>query len=370
MKRTLMFLLLLAVSASLSAQYLLECAADLHVSRKGDYFNGTTSLTDSGVWEWEIGSGNTYSNIQAITALGLFHATKSLGNTEYAIETFDTTNLIVGRYNNDLVTRPYAPEVDLLMNACEFDPMSSFLAKAPEDAGYCAIASSLYARVVGDYPSSAGNADRYIDNRGSLAGWDIAWHIRAAWRSGFHSYALGMIEQTLARRADWEHVLYGGWDYTNISQSALAWVIIEMYNAGDTNSLDYSEAVLMNQGLVAVQEVNGSWEDDPQVTAYVLLGLREDVINFSAWHPNVVRGENYLRNSAVPGGCGWSYPPEIGEVNSEVIMALSLINSLPFIDGFESGDTFAWSGQVGFPLAPPALAPIRSARMPSIQPLR
>ncbi len=365
-----MFLVALVFASVASAQPLLQCAADTHVTRKGDYLNGTTTLTDSGVWEWEIGSGNTYSNIQAITALGLHHAATSLGNSDYAMETFDTTNLVVGRYNDDLVTRPYAPEVDLLMDACQFDPMSSFLAKAPEDSGYCSIATSLYARVIGDYPNAAANADRYITNRGSLAGWDIAWHIRAAWRSGFHSYAIGMAEQTLARRVDWEHVLYGGWDYTNISQGALAWVIIEMYNADAIGVTAYSDASLMLSGLQALQEPNGSWENDPQVTAYALLALRSDTNDYTIRHLAVVRGENYLENSATTGDCGWSYPPEIGEVNSEVIMALSLINSLPFADGFETEDTSAWSGEVGAPLAPPALAPIRSVGMPPIQPIR
>ncbi len=65
---------LLAGVVPLSAQFL-PCAADTHLTRKGDYLNGTTAVVDSGVWEWEIGSGDTYTSIQGISAVGMFYAT-------------------------------------------------------------------------------------------------------------------------------------------------------------------------------------------------------------------------------------------------------------------------------------------------------
>lgn len=34
-----------------SAAQFLPCAADTHLSRKGNYLNGTTAVVDSGVWE-------------------------------------------------------------------------------------------------------------------------------------------------------------------------------------------------------------------------------------------------------------------------------------------------------------------------------
>ena len=71
---------LLAGVVPVPAQFL-PCAADTHLTRKGDVLNGTTAVVDSGVWEWEIGSGDTYTNIYAIVGDGFaYRELKTVGD--------------------------------------------------------------------------------------------------------------------------------------------------------------------------------------------------------------------------------------------------------------------------------------------------
>lgn len=360
---------ILLLAPPLAAQ-LLPCAADTHLARKGSYTNGTTATTDVGVWEWEIGSGLTYSNVEGISADGNFYATSSLVDPQYALGAFDTANLLVGRYNAAPSLRPYAQDVELLLDACAFDPGAYGLAAPLDNAAYCALGIQYYSRVVGQYPNPYDNVDRHLTaGRGSLAGWDVGAHIRTAWRAGFVTYAQGMADRILERRPDWEHVLLGGYDYTEASWGALVRVILEMHAAGAISAADYAEGLAMADALIAAQGADGSWgESDFQSTAYALLGLRADPWNFTLpWQQAVIYGGDFLETTATPAPtCGWSYPPEYGEMNSEVISALAVIHTLPFVDGFETGGTTAWSSEVsGVPSAPRTDA-VATPRVPAL----
>ncbi|KAB2960375.1 MAG: hypothetical protein F9K18_11175, partial [Thermoanaerobaculia bacterium] len=363
----------LVCAAPLAAQpEPLQCAAETHLSRKGDYLNGTTATVDHGVWEWEIGSGNTYSNIQGITADGNFYATRSLVDPQFALGAYDTANLLVGRYNANPTQRPYAQDVDFLLDACAFDP-SDYGFEAPLDnSAYCVLGVQYYSRVVGQFPNPYDNVDRHIAPRQSLAGWDVGGHIRAAWRAGFVGYAQAMVDRILERRPDWEHLPLGGYDYTESSWGALVRVILEMHAAGEIGPAAYAEGLVMADALIAAQAPDGSWgEGNYQTTAYVLLGLRADPWNFTLpWQQAIIYGGDFLEATASPAPtCGWGYPQtppdppiEYGEENSEVISALAMINTLPFVDGFETGGTSAWSSEVpDVPLAPLA-APVATPR--------
>ncbi len=371
-----MFLVALVFASVASAQPFLTCAADYHLSLRGDYLNGTTNTMNYGVWPYLIPELNppttTYNNVLGCTADGMLYASKALSDPQYGLATFATANLLIGSYDAAPATRPYSTDVDFLMNVCEFDS-NEYLDGG--NSAYCTKAAEFYGRVTGQFPNPAALVNRYIVDsaRGSLTGWDVASHIRAAWRSGWHTYAVGLVEEVMDRRPDWEHVPLGGYDYTTLSYGSLIRVMVEMYHAGDLDVSRYSDALLMAASLLPLQELDGSWEGDPQITAFVLLGLRSETTDMQIWHTAIVLGEDYLENSAVD--CAWVYPTDTGtegygEVNSEAIMALSVINSLPFIDGFETSGTSAWSEEVGAPFAPPTFALIRSARMPPIQPLR
>lgn len=360
-----------ALAAPLSAQ-LVQCAAETHLARKGSYTNGTTAAVDNGVWEWEIGSGLTYSNIQGISADGGFHATATTGDPAFALGAFDTVNLLVGRYSATPTLRPYAQDVDLLLDACAFDPGLYGASRQPDSAAYCQLAMQFYARVVGYYPNPDDNVDRHIAPRGSLAGWDVAAHIRAAWRAGFEVYAREMLDRILARRPDWEHVPLGTYDYTDSSWGALVRVILEMHAAGDLGEAPYAEGLAIAGTLIATQAPDGSWSaGDFQATAYVLLGLRSDPWNFSLpWQRAIFKAVDFFEASATAAPtCGWSYPPEYGEMNSEIISALALVGSLPFADGFETGDGLAWSVEPGPGPRPAAPARLLPSWHPAAQPV-
>jgi len=349
-----------ALAAMPASAGFLECVADTHQGRKGDFLNGTTAQVDEGVWEWEIGSGDTYSNIQGITADGMFHGTESTGDPSHALAAFNTVDLIVSRFNAVPATRPYAQDVDTLLDACQFDP-GDYLggAEAAQNQAYCTIAIQYYSRVLSEF-TAVENVDRHITPRKSLAGWDLAAHIRAAWRAGYLVYATGMIERILE---------LGGWDYTELSHGALVRVMLEMRAAGDLGDALHAEALLLADGLIAAQLPDGSWsQGDFQATAYILLGLRADRWNFALpWQQAIIEGVDYLQASATPAPeCGWAVvpDPEYGETNSEALMALAAVNSLPFVDGFETGDSSAWTDDPGLPLPPLAAPAMRPMALP------
>lgn len=362
MKRSPGVFVLAALAAMPASAGFLECVADTHQGRKGDYLNGTTAQVDEGVWEWEIGSGDTYTNIQGITADGMFHATVSTTDPSHALSAFSTVDLLLSRFNAVPATRPYAQDVDTLLDACEFDP-GDYLegTDAAQNQAYCTIAIHYYSRVLSEF-TAVENVDRHITPRKSLAGWDLAAHIRAAWRAGYLVYATGMIDRILERRPDWEHIPLGTWDYTELSHGALVRVMLEMRAGGDLSDALHAEALLLADGLLAAQLPDGSWsQGDFQATAYILLGLRADRWNFSLpWQQAIIEGVDYLQaNATAAPECGWAFPPdpEYGETNSEALMALAAINSLPFVDGFETGDSSAWTDDPGLPLPPPVAAP-------------
>jgi len=371
MKRLGAALAVLLLPALAGAQDLLSCAADTHVSRRGDYTNGSTANVDHDVWEWEIGSGTTYNNVEGITALGLLYAYEYTGDASHALATFTTANLLIGRYLADPAVRPYAADIELLAKACAVDPgtYAPFALTSPMGSAYCTYAQQFYGRVVGEFPDPNDNVDRHFGPRGSLSGWDVAWHIRAAWETGYHQYAVGMVDRILSQRATWEHVLLGGWDYTQTSWAALSWTIFEMHAAGDIGISELNQAVDMTNYLRSSQDANGSWQDDPQATAYALLALKNDPTHECLDRPALAAALNFMEAtaSAAP-TCGWNYPPEYGEVNSEALMGLSRAYAMPFCDGFEPGDASAWSQSFGVTSAPlqTALLNARSIRRGSV----
>jgi hypothetical protein len=76
--------------------------------------------------------------------------------------------------------------------------------------------------------------------------------------------------------------------------------------------------------LKAAQLLNGSWLDDTQSTAYIVMGLART--SASAVRAAVARGRDFLLSMQLPGGgymLGVGFPDEITEVDSEVLQALN-----------------------------------------------
>jgi hypothetical protein len=306
--------------------------ADLQLSRQGTYTNacggsyGPPNVAQiDNTWEWVIASGNTCWNVGGISATGLLAAYERTRNEDYLDGAIAQGNTLVEKYDtivtNDLEgaeweDRPFSHDVEFLVR----------LSRDSKDHSYAQVAADWYS-IITSNKTAVENADRYIDVRKSLAGWDLASQIRAALAVGENDYARGMAARLIERRTDWEGVLYGGWDYTNSSYGSLLWALHEL---GDNHATidEYRQYVL------SIQEDDGSWEDgDYQLTAYMMLGL--SAVQGTGSRDALASAGAFLVSTQTQEG-GWSYPPEYGEVNSEVLMALS---ALKVDEGLHKGKT-------------------------------
>ena len=116
----------------------------------------------------------------------------------------------------------------------------------------------------------------------------------------------------------WVGVPLGGYDYTRLSYAAIIW-------AAKLNPLVSPLRVsFMGRHLRDTQLANGSWDDDPQTTAYAVLGLGTAPV-FPRDRAALAAAIGYLQASA-SASCGWPYPGfgEVVEVNSEVVTALAM----------------------------------------------
>ena len=296
--------------------------ADLHLSRQGTYDNtcgggyGPPDVAEiENTWEWKIGTGNTCWNVGGISATGLLAAYEQTDDPVYLDGALLTGDTLVNKYDT-IVTddpegaewedRPFSQDIEFLVR----------LSRDSEEGSYAAVASAWYSILVDNMPAVA-NANRYIDARKSLAGWDLASQIAAALAVGETDYATGIAARLIERRGDWEGVLYSGWDYTIGSYAILLWAFAEL---GDNSFNGYVGEI--RTALLDAQGADGSWDGgDYQTTAYAVLGLSADGTAKGAQ----ARAWAFLRDNQTTEG-GWSYPPEYGEVNSEVLMALGALD--------------------------------------------
>jgi len=310
--------------------------ADLHLSRQGTYTNacgsgyGPPDVPEiNSTWEWLIGSGQTCWNVGGISALGLLAAYQRTHNQHYLRGAIAQGNTLVAKYNMIVTNdpngagwedRPFSQDIEFLV----------LLSQTSHKSSYARVARDWY-RIITDNKTAEENANRYIDARLSLAGWDLASHIRAAVAVGEWHYAQGMARRLVERRSDWEGKPLGGYDYTMSSYASLLWAFEELWFAGHdivAAERDFLEMVLQAQAQDGPQK--GSWEDgDYQTTAYAILGLDAVKVRGRDLRHDVAtalgKAFSYLRDTQTEEG-GWRYPPpddvEYGEVNSEVLLAL------------------------------------------------
>lgn len=285
-------------------------AADYHLSQQGTY-SGIENT-----WPWIIGTSNGYWNIVGISANGLISAYEKTGNAAYLAGAVGTGDTLKARYAAvPIDQRPYSQDIEFLVN----------LAKASGDSSYSDTAQALYGRTTSQF-TGAEYADYYIDKRASISGWDLASQIRAAIAVGEVDFATDIAVRLIERRADWEGVSYGGYDYTLSSYASLLWSLALL----NDNNLNCFKGEIRD-ALIGAQLADGSWENDYQVTAYAILGFTADG---GASGPQA-KAWACLRDTRTP-DAGWSYSgTEIGEVNSEVIMALAGLD----LKGLKAGYT-------------------------------
>lgn len=285
-------------------------AADYHLAKQGTY---------SGIpytWPWIIGTTNGYWNVIGISATGLLSAYEKTNNGAYLAGAIGTGDTLKNRYASVPANqRPYSQDIEFLVQ----------LSRASGDSSYASVAQQWYSRTTSQYTGAA-YADYYINARKSLAGWDLASQIRAALAVGEVDFANAMVARIIERRADWEGVPYGGWDYTMSSYASLLWSLAEVDNSAFNCFKGEIRDIVIN-----AQNSDGSWDaGDYQTTAYAILGLTADG---GASGPQA-KAWTYLRDARTA-GAGWSYPPEYGEINSEVIMALAGLD----LKGLKAGHT-------------------------------
>jgi hypothetical protein len=299
--------------------------ANLHLYRQDTYLTkcGPPFVPSiQNTWEWVIGSGETCWNVGGISAMGLLSAYERTHNRNYLKGAIAQGNTLIKKYNTIMTNegavwenRPFSQDIEFLIQ----------LSRVNHNHSYERVARDWH-DIITDNKTAEENVDRYIEGRKSqsivsMAGWDLASQIRAALAVGKWQYARDMAKRLLERRADWEGISYGE---TILSYSSLLWAFAELRFGGREIAAaerEFRDLVLEAQ----VQEGSqmGSWLDgDYQTTAYAILGLdattgrQHDIVKALG------KAFAFLRDTQTAKG-GWSYPPEIGEVNSEVLMALS-----------------------------------------------
>ncbi len=309
MKKAFILLLILAplFAGSSLGETLVECGTDRLLALQGEYTNQNSGDVDAGVHEWVAGTGDTFNNVQGVSAWGLISGWEVLGDIFPLMGSVRTANVLVGRYAND-PGRPYAQDVTHLALLDVFTGQSLW---GDVHAG------PIYGRVIADF-SARDNAIRHIAPRGSLAGWDVANHVVAATLAGEEAYGEEMLRIMLNRQGSWVGVLLGGFDYSRLSYGAMIW-------AAKLNPLvNPLKVSRLGRHLRDAQLANGSWDDDPQTTAYAVLGLGTDPV-YPRDRAALAAAIGYLQASA-SADCGWPYPGfgEVVEVNSEVVTALAM----------------------------------------------
>ncbi|MEI6245127.1 MAG: hypothetical protein WCQ64_08770 [Acidobacteriota bacterium] len=283
-------------------------AADNQLAHEGTFANGDTGagvLTCS--WEWQAGSGWAYANTQAPSARGLLAAYEVTEKSKYLKGAVCAGNRLVAALDANPTERPFSEDVIFLTE----------LAKATDNKLFAKRAVAYHARTRLRYATGTILADYYIGRRLSLSGWDLSSQIEAAVAVGQDGYARAIAERIIEKRASWEGVLYGGWDYTGMSRGALVGALASF--EGKTIKKFRDEARTLT---LAAQGADGSWDADFQNTAFALMGLAAGQKSDSV-QGATRRGINYLLTTqAATGGWVWDGWGESPEANGEVLSAL------------------------------------------------
>lgn len=300
------------------------------------------------VWEWYVGQGKAYLNIQGVVASGMLRASLTQGeNTPgYLAEAMKTVDdFIVPVFTEGpqsaATSRPYAHDVYSLYLAYE----------KTGDSSYIELAKTLVHRTMDVY-TGAEYADRMIVNRYSMAGWDAAAYIYAFYLAGeatedlaIKNWAVAMADRMVDRWGDWDHKVVtfpttSTWAY-DWSMLSYGGMIKALTIVPDVNGKGYADKIAyMKNAALAAQDVDEGWfpvwygagpnaseYDDVQATAYLLEALNID--NDSSTMYSRILAEGYLRAEEIQmsdgnfvtciGDTGYVYP----EVCSEVLMALA-----------------------------------------------
>jgi hypothetical protein len=316
--------------------------ADELAALQGDYTNACGDaygppavdvITDT--WEWEIGSGQTCWNIGGATALGLLAAYERTRDRDYLGGARLYGETLREKYRTIAVDDPEGAEWEDRPFSSDIEFLAR-LARDGHDRSLVLLARRWHGLITSN-KTARENVDRLVDARFSLSGWDVASQIRAALDVGQWRYARDMASRLLERRVDWEGVPLGGYDYSVLSYASLVDALTRLPWA--TPSIRRA-IVDFHARVMSAQSPDGSWQTDPQLTAYAVMGLDA----FQRWWGRrradrgaVAAAFAFLRDTQLDSG-GWG-SPEYGESNAEVLVAVARLRArdLSSRHGFAQG---------------------------------
>jgi hypothetical protein len=315
-------------------------AADAADPIKTALRNGGERLIDlqnaDGGWFFTVGdtdcAGNTVppeiscKNTFGVTAQGLVSAYRVTRAASMRNAARDTGDALLARYSaapacddnvGTAADRPVTADIAFLVSL-------SGIAKTPV---YKKAAAARFACITGDFPDGADRAAERINNRvgqglDSLGAWDAALDIRAAVAVKSKKYAIqeakAVIGPALTAIWDVDDPQCPGCEVLGRGLLLAALAPLDSDKTIRTTINDYRD------DLLALQQPDGSWNGDTQITAYVVIGLTAIKQN-AAIRQAVNEAVTYLL--ARQNGTGGfdvmtTDTSEITEVDSEVLQAL------------------------------------------------
>jgi hypothetical protein len=275
-----------------------------------------------------LGAGVSCANTFGVTALGLVASFRMTRDPDHRAAVHAAADALVAKQAAALVCdsnpatgadRPFTVDATFLMEA----------AKVAGNDGlardYRRAARSWFTCVELDFPGGAGRADNRIDGRigqglDNLGEWDACLDIGAALALGHRAYAEAEALQVIARQADW--------DVADPQCPGCQWLgkglCSEVMRPLGENAAIRNAVAAWTVDLLAAQDPDGSWGQDTQTTAYVVMGLHAQP-RTKAVGTAIARGTLFLLSQAI--GTGGYFvcdgcPDEITEVDSEVLQAL------------------------------------------------
>lgn len=290
-----------------------------------------------GGWEWIVGlslCGGSCPNLFGVTALGLVDAYRVTHDSDQLAAAALAADALIAKHAAGPVCdsnpstgadRPYTVDTSFLTDISHLGKVGSIVGPTAKK-NYRKVAKAWFACVMADFPSAAARADNRINGRisqglNNLGAWDASLDIRAAMNVGQRAYALAEALQVIARASDWDVADPDCPGCENLSKGLFLAATHELQ--GDPTVRSARNA--WKGQLLAVQLPNGSWGDDTQLTAYVVMGLAET----SQGQPTrtaIKAAVGYLLSQQNPLGgfnAGTTDPTEYGEVDGEVLQALT-----------------------------------------------
>lgn len=285
-----------------------------------DFFAGTQ----------DCGVGVSCPNTFGVTGLGLLASNHAKRVRSVRAASIDTGVALVAFFTaapagdgdpSTSADRPYSQDIEFLMAL-------SHTKGVPGRSTYKDAAKAWFANTMGDFAVADDRVTQRIAGRteqgiANLVGWDVASEIRAALETGNRAYAKALALAIVARASEWNFADPDCVGCELYSMGSLIWAIQVDGLRGDSTLR--AAAKSYRDTLLGLQALDGSWNGDTQLTAYVVLGFGE-LSESKAVNKAIKKAVTFLLSMAIGNGgfgVGVGFETlENTEVNSEVLQAL------------------------------------------------